>query len=86
LLRGDGLQRGEFIAWIIGWDLILEYAFGATAGAIGWSGYVASFLHDVGVPISDRFAGSPFAYDAATGTWSRTGVILNLPAPPSRDC
>ncbi len=30
---------GEFIAWIIGWDLILEYAFGATTVAIGWSGY-----------------------------------------------
>ena len=36
---------GEFIAWIIGWDLILEYALGATTVAIGWSGYVVSFLH-----------------------------------------
>ena len=35
---------GEFIAWIIGWDLILEYALGATTVAIGWSGYVVSFL------------------------------------------
>ena len=37
---------GEFIAWLIGWDLILEYMVGATTVAIGWSGYVASFLHD----------------------------------------
>ena len=39
---------GEFIAWLIGWDLILEYMVGATTVAIGWSGYVASFLHDFG--------------------------------------
>ena len=40
---------GEFIAWIIGWDLILEYALGATTVAIGWSGYVVSFLKDFGI-------------------------------------
>jgi APA family basic amino acid/polyamine antiporter len=34
---------GEFLAWIIGWDLVLEYALGATTVAIGWSGYVVSF-------------------------------------------
>ena len=39
---------GEFIAWLIGWDLILEYMVGATTVAIGWSGYVVSFLHDFG--------------------------------------
>ena len=39
---------GEFIAWLIGWDLILEYMVGATTVAIGWSGYVASFLRDFG--------------------------------------
>ena len=40
---------GEFIAWIIGWDLILEYALGAVTVAIGWSGYVVSFLKDLGI-------------------------------------
>ena len=40
---------GEFVAWIIGWDLILEYALGAATVAVGWSGYVISFLHDVGI-------------------------------------
>jgi APA family basic amino acid/polyamine antiporter len=71
---------GEFVAWIIGWDLILEYAFGATAVAIGWSGYVVSFMQDVGVPISSRLSSSPLAYDATTGVWSWTGALLNLPA------
>jgi len=71
---------GEFIAWVIGWDLILEYGFGATTVAIGWSGYVVSFLDDLGIPVSDRFAHSPLAYDAATGIWSQTGAILNVPA------
>src|ERR687894_1014120 len=39
---------GELIAWIIGWDLILEYLFGAATVAAGWSGYVNSFLRDIG--------------------------------------
>src|SRR5262245_55407589 len=39
---------GEFVAWIIGWDLILEYAFGAATVAVGWSGYVVSLLKDFG--------------------------------------
>src|SRR6188474_406221 len=42
---------GEFIAWIIGWDLVLEYALAATTVAIGWSGYVVSFLADLGIHI-----------------------------------
>jgi len=40
---------GELIAWIIGWDLILEYAFGAATVAVGWSGHFRAFLHDLGV-------------------------------------
>jgi APA family basic amino acid/polyamine antiporter len=71
---------GEFVAWIIGWDLILEYAFGATAVAIGWSGYVVSFMQGMGLPISPRLAASPLAYDVATGIWSFTGALVNLPA------
>src|ERR1700729_1056862 len=42
---------GELVAWIIGWDLLLEYALGASAVAIGWSGYVVSFLKDFGIVI-----------------------------------
>lgn len=41
---------GEFVAWIIGWDLILEYAFGAATVAVGWSGYVVSLVNDTLYP------------------------------------
>ncbi len=46
---------GEFIAWIIGWDLILEYLFAASTVAVGWSGYVVSFLKDFGLVIPAQF-------------------------------
>ena len=52
---------GEFFAWVIGWDLMLEYALGATTVAIGWSGYVVSFLHDIGWDV-------PAVLSAARGT------------------
>lgn len=71
---------GEFIAWIIGWDLILEYAVGATTVAIGWSGYVTSFLHGFGITIPAAYANAPFQYDPASGVWAHSGAILNVPA------
>ncbi|WP_020175021.1 amino acid permease [Methyloferula stellata] len=71
---------GEFIAWIIGWDLILEYAFGATTVAIGWSGYVTSFLKGIGIHIPDAYTQAALVFDPATSAWSWSGAILNLPA------
>src|SRR3954470_21052471 len=59
---------GEFIAWLIGWDLILEYSLGATTVAIGWSGYVVSLLHRVGIHIPPQFTPSPGS------------VLINLPS------
>jgi len=50
---------GEFVAWLIGWDLILEYMVGATTVAISWSGYVASFLHDLGLDPPAQLLASP---------------------------
>ena len=50
---------GEIFAWIIGWDLILEYAFGAATVASGWSGYVMSFLQDFGIRLPVKLAGAP---------------------------
>ncbi|MGA2126146.1 MAG: amino acid permease [Xanthobacteraceae bacterium] len=71
---------GEFIAWIIGWDLVLEYALGATTVAIGWSGYVTSFLKDLGIVLPAGLTGAPFAYDAAHQAWTASGAVLNVPA------
>ncbi len=58
---------GEFLAWIIGWDLILEYLFAASTVSVGWSGYVVSFLKDFGINI-------PTALTAASGT-----VLVEIP-------
>src|SRR5204862_7046698 len=52
---------GEIFAWIIGWDLILEYAFGAATAASGWSGYVLSLLPDFHVHIPTWLAGTAAA-------------------------
>jgi len=58
---------GEFLAWIIGWDLILEYLFAASTVAVGWSGYVVSFLKDLHIFIPPQFTG-------AVGS-----VLINVP-------
>ncbi|MEI6577059.1 MAG: amino acid permease [Bacteroidota bacterium] len=58
---------GEFLAWIIGWDLILEYLFAASTVAVGWSGYMLSFLKDFGIYI-------PAHLSAASGT-----VLYDIP-------
>jgi APA family basic amino acid/polyamine antiporter len=61
---------GELIAWIIGWDLILEYAVGAAAVAIGWSAYLSDFLRGtLGLQLPKALTASPFA-----------GGLINLPA------
>ncbi len=71
---------GEFFAWIIGWDLILEYSLGATAVSIGWSGYIVSFLKDLGINFPEALANAPFAFDPQHHTWTPTGALFNLPA------
>ena len=70
---------GEVVAWIIGWDLILEYLFGASTVAVGWSGYVVSFLKDLGITIPAALSNAPLQYGPATG-WQANGAIINLPA------
>jgi len=68
---------GEFIAWIIGWDLILEYALGAATVASGWSGYVLSFLGDFGIRVSPKLAGAPGApFVFYQGHWERLTAQL----------
>jgi APA family basic amino acid/polyamine antiporter len=70
---------GELLAWIIGWDLILEYLFGASTVAVGWSGYVESFLKDFGILIPEHLSGAPFSHTIEKG-WQFTGAVMNLPA------
>jgi|SRR5579875_1340953 len=50
---------GELVAWIIGWALVLEYAFGAATVAVGWGGYVCSFLQDLGIPFPAALSYAP---------------------------
>jgi APA family basic amino acid/polyamine antiporter len=69
---------GEFVAWIIGWDLVLEYLFSTATVAVGWSSYMLSFLADFGIFLPASLAQSPFDYDQAG--WHSTGALLNLPA------
>ncbi len=70
---------GEFIAWIIGWDLVLEYAVAAAVVAVAWSGYVSSFLQDMGITIPPRLAACP--YDIITlADGSQVHGIVNIPA------
>src|SRR5438045_2867590 len=67
---------GEIFAWIIGWDLILEYAFGAATVASGWSGYVLSLLQDFGIHIPPALAGTPGAqFVMYNGRWEALGRI-----------
>jgi APA family basic amino acid/polyamine antiporter len=67
---------GEFTAWIIGWDLVLEYAVGAATVAIAWSAYANRVLDWFGLRIPYQWAHSPFEHDIANGTHG----IMNLPA------
>ena len=68
---------GEFIAWIIGWDLILEYAFGAATVAAGWSGNVVSLLADLGIHFPIALAGAP-GTKFVNLTSSAVGQLTNM--------
>ncbi|MDD3078340.1 MAG: amino acid permease [Paludibacter sp.] len=69
---------GEFIAWIIGWDLILEYLFGSATVAVGWSGYVVSLLDYFGIHLPANISQSPFIFNGHE--WHTSGAIINFPA------
>ena len=70
---------GEFVAWFIGWCLVLEYLFAASSVAVGWSSYTVSFLtSSLGLPFPEALANAPIGW---TGTeFVATGAIVNLPA------
>ena len=70
---------GELLAWIIGWDLILEYALATATVAVGWSGYFRSLLADAGLHLPAALSGAPGETVAIAGGVAGHGLI-NLPA------
>ncbi len=71
---------GELFAWIIGWDLVLEYAVASATVAHGWSHYFQDFLASFGMRWPLAFSNAPFDFDPATGRLALTGTLFDLPA------
>jgi APA family basic amino acid/polyamine antiporter len=82
---------GEFVAWIIGWDLVLEYAMGSATVGVGWSGYFISLLDYFGIHLPAVLTSAPLRWcssadvanavaGCAAAGWNRTGSLFNLPA------
>ncbi len=72
---------GELVAWIIGWDLMLEYLFGASTVGVGWSGYFNDLMREMGVHLPAAFTQAPLAWNETTAHFERVaGGIVNLPA------
>lgn len=70
---------GEWLAWIIGWDLVMEYAIGAATVSISWSAYVVSLLHDFGIELPRQLVAGPFEPLKLPDGRLIQGVV-NLPA------
>ncbi|RKP09560.1 amino acid/polyamine/organocation transporter, APC superfamily [Thamnocephalis sphaerospora] len=72
---------GEFVAWIIGWDLILEYLVGAATVSVGWSLYFMKFLEHVsGAKLQGSLTSAPVIFNDKTQSFEVTGDYINLPA------
>src|SRR6202171_2718472 len=71
---------GELFAWIIGWDLILEYAVASATVAHGWSHYFQDLLSFFHISLPHPFTNAPFDYLPATGKLTLTGTVFDLPA------
>src|SRR5216117_1732398 len=71
---------GELFAWIVGWDLILEYAVGSATVAHGWSHYFQDFIGIFGIRIPFALTNAPFDFDPATGILNTTGKLIDFPA------
>ncbi|KAI8799460.1 amino acid/polyamine transporter I [Cladochytrium replicatum] len=74
---------GEFIAWIIGWDLMLEYIVGAAGVAVGWAGYVEYFLHEASggsINFDKNWSNSPVIWNEDTQAFEVTGAYINVAA------
>jgi basic amino acid/polyamine antiporter, APA family len=73
------VSMGEFVAWIIGWNLVLEYMFAVSAVAVGWSGYFSAFTADLGITLPPGLVSPPLAFSDA-GALSLSGSVINFPA------
>ncbi len=71
---------GEFFAWIIGWDLVLEYTVASASVAHGWSHYFQDFLGIFGIHLPRAISLAPFDYDTQTSKLIATGSWFDLPA------
>lgn len=82
---------GELMAWIIGWDLVLEYAMGASTVGVGWSGYFVELMRDIGVSLPSALTSAPYRWCEAADVAKNailcpttglhlTGAVANLPA------
>ncbi len=71
---------GQLVGWMIGWDLIIEYLFGASTVAVGWSGYFCSLLKDLGMPLPQALSLAPYARHSNGEGWVATGGVFNAPA------
>src|ERR1051326_94345 len=70
---------GKFLAWIIGWNLVLEYLAAASTVAVGWSGYFVALMGEAGITIPKALSSAPIAMNSFEDI-SMTGAFLNLPA------
>ncbi|HEV7351139.1 amino acid permease [Telluribacter sp.] len=71
---------GEFVAWIIGWDLVLEYALGAATVAVSWSRYLLEFLNSFGIHLPVELVCSPFEVVKLSDGTVIEGGMINVPA------
>lgn len=71
---------GELFAWLIGWDLIIEYLFAASTVSVGWSGYIISFLASLGIHLPEALTVAPIAFNDEAGRFVTTNGFINLPA------
>ena len=71
---------GELFAWIIGWDLVLEYAVGAATVANGWSSFFQTLLPKIGIHLPEAISRAPIIFDTTAGHFVRTNGFVNLPA------
>jgi APA family basic amino acid/polyamine antiporter len=71
---------GEMFAWIIGWDLILEYTVASATVAHGWSKYFQNFLGIFGLHVPHALSNAPFEFDPSQGGFAGTGTWFDLPA------